>query len=63
MLTLPDISNFRCMLLLLYAIVIYESTAPDILSVLDAPDQQELLQAFDLLGSALHRMRQECETP
>lgn len=47
--------NPRRLLLLLHgAIAIYESTAPDILSVLDAPDQQDLLQAFDLLGSALH---------
>lgn len=53
----------RLSLLLHGAIAVYESSALEILALLDTPDQQELLEAFDLLGSALHWMQQEMKSP
>lgn len=64
MISMTCAPNARRLSLLLHgAIAVYESSAPENLALLDTPDQQELLEAFDLLGSALHWMQQEMKSP
>ena len=51
----------RLLLMLNGALVIYESLSEEILPLLYKPEYRHLLNAFDLIGSALHWMRQETE--
>ena len=51
----------RLLLMLSGAIVSYESLSEELLPLLYKPENRRLLTAFDLLGSALHWMRQEIE--
>lgn len=49
------------LLLLNGALVIYESISEELLPLLYKPENRHLLTSFDLIGSALHWMRQETE--
>ena len=51
----------RLLLMLNGAIVSYESLSEELLPLLYKPENRHLLNAFDLIGSALHWMRQETE--
>ena len=51
----------RLLLMLSGAIVSYESLSEELLPLLYKPEHRPLLNAFDLIGSALHWMRQETE--
>ena len=51
----------RLTLLLDGAIAAYEEATPSMLAALD--QDEKLLNAFDLIGSALHWMRQELKEP
>ena len=51
----------RLTLLLNGAIAVYEEITPSMLAALD--QDEKLLNAFDLIGSALHWMRQELKEP
>ena len=51
----------RLLLMLNGAIVIYEGISDELLPLLYKPENRRLLTAFDLIGSALHWMRQETE--
>ena len=51
----------RLMLILDGAILIFEEAAPSMMAALDK--EPELLDAFDLIGSALHWMRKELKKP
>ena len=51
----------RLLLMLSGAIVSYESLSEELLPLLYKPENRHLLTAFDLIGSALHWMRQETE--
>ena len=51
----------RLLLMLNGAIVSYESLCEELLPLLYKPENRHLLTAFDLIGSALHWMRQETE--
>ena len=51
----------RLLLMLNGALVIYESISEELLPLLYRPENRHLLTSFDLIGSALHWMRQETE--
>ena len=51
----------RLLLMLSGAIVSYESLSEELLPLLYKPENRHLLTSFDLIGSALHWMRQETE--
>ena len=51
----------RLLLMLNGAIVSYESLSEELLPLLYKPENRHLLTSFDLIGSALHWMRQETE--
>ena len=53
----------RLLLMLNGAIITYESLSEELLPLLYRLENGHLLTAFDLIGSALHWMRQETEKP
>ena len=56
-----DAKQKRLLLMLNGAIVIYDGICDELLPLLYKPENRHLLTAFDLIGSALHWMRQETE--
>ena len=59
----PDTQFRRISLLLQGALALFEETSPDILALLDNQENQSLMEAFELLGSALCWMQQEIKNP
>jgi len=53
----------RIYLLLQGALVLFEDTSLELHAVLNKREHEPLIEAFDLIGSALHWMRQEIEKP
>ena len=51
----------RLLLMLNGSISTYENLSEELLPLLYKPEHRQLLDAFDLIGSALHWMRQEME--
>ena len=56
-----DAKQKRLLLMLNGAIVIYDGICDELLPLLYKPENRHLLTSFDLIGSALHWMRQETE--
>ena len=56
-----DAKEKRLLLMLNGAITVYEEASVELLPMLYKPENRHLLTAFDLIGSALHWMRQETE--
>ena len=51
----------RLLLMLNGSIITYENLSEELLPLLYKPEHRHLLSSFDLIGSALHWMRQEIE--
>ena len=49
----------RLLLMLNGSIITYENLSEELLPLLYKPEHRQLLNAFDLIGSALHWIRQE----